>query len=89
MTDLVAAQITDVFRIGLVIALFATALRTRQTVGLAVPLAAGVVFVAAIIPLTTGPGAPFLPAFTAGLVTNAILLAVVGAAWAASARLRG
>ncbi len=81
MTDLIAGQLTDVFRIGLLIALFFTTLRNRAATGFVVPLLAGAVFVAAVIPAGMGGGAPFLPAFAAGLVSNALLLAAIAGLW--------
>ncbi len=52
--DILVAQLSDVFRIGLIFFLLQTALRTRATMGLVVPLLAGVLFVAILLPLTTG-----------------------------------
>lgn len=85
------AQITDPFRIGLMIALVATMTRTRAATGTVVPLAAGVLFVAVIIPMTlTPPGADGMAmAVGVGLLTNLVLLAVVLGALAAWRRLRG
>ena len=90
MTDLLLTQLTDPFRIGLLIALFATMLRTQAATGTALPLAAGVVFVAVIIPVTmqAAPG-PLWQTVTIGIVANAIILAVVMGLWTLIRRLRG
>ena len=89
MTDLLLAQLTDPFRIGLIIALVATMLRTAAVTGRLVPLAAGVVFVAVIIPMTlqAGQGSVW-QAVAVGIVANAVLLAVVLGAWTLFRRLR-
>jgi hypothetical protein len=90
MTDLLIAQLTDPFRIGLLIALFATMLRTQAATGTVVPLAAGVVFVAVIIPVTATAGsAPFWQVVAVGIVANAVILAAVMGLWTLIARLRG
>jgi hypothetical protein len=78
--DLLLAQLTDVFRIGLIIALVVTTFRTQSVTGTIVPLLAGVVFVAVIIPLTMPTTEPALQAIGVGVVANLILLAVAMAA---------
>jgi len=80
--ELLTAQLADPLRIGLVIGLVVTMFRTRAVTGTLLPLAAGVVFVAAILPLTAGAGSgvPFARAFAAGLVSTAILTAAAVAA---------
>ena len=90
MTDLLLTQLTDPFRIGLLVALFATMLRTRAATGTAIPLAAGVVFVAIIIPVTMSAAqGPLWQTVTIGIVANAIILAVVMGLWTLIRRLRG
>jgi hypothetical protein len=91
VAELVQSQLTDPFRIVFVAGLLLTALRTRAQTGLALPLAVGAAFIAAIIPLTTqaGAGVPFPRAFAAGIVANAVLLAAALALWQLLARLRG
>lgn len=74
--DLLQSQLTDVFRIGLIIALVVTTLRTQSVTGTIVPLMAGVVFVAVIIPMTMPTTEPALQAIGIGVVANLILLAV-------------
>jgi hypothetical protein len=87
--DLFIAQIADPFRIGLMVALLATQIRTEAVTGRVLPLALGVVFIAAMIPLTL-PDAEvgFFPGFLAGVVTNAVVLGVLLAGWAVIGRLR-
>ncbi len=76
--DLLAMQLTDVFRIGLLAALVYTTLRNRANTGVAVPLLAGLVFVAVIIPVTTTVlQEPVWRVIASGLVANAIILAVM------------
>ena len=89
MIDLVLSQLTDLFRIGLMIALVVTMIRTSAVTGRVLPLALGVVFVAVILP-TTMPGgsASLIDAILAGLVSNLIILVPVLAAAALVARLR-
>ena len=85
LTELLQSQLTDTFRIGLVVALLYTAVRNRAVSGFALPLAAGLVFLAVILPSTMGLGAAAgLGLWTVvgvGLVANAILLAVALAGW--------
>lgn len=89
MIDLVQSQLTDPFRIGLIIALVFTMLRTRTTTGSLIPLAAGVVFVAVILPSTMPSGtAGLVDAILAGLVSNLIILGIVLVGWTLVARLR-
>lgn len=89
MTDLVISQLTDPFRIGLIIALVVTMLRTSAVTGRFVPLALGVVFVAVILPTTMPTGSASLTdAILAGLVSNLIILVPVLAVARLVARLR-
>jgi hypothetical protein len=87
--DLLQAQLTDVFRIGLMIALVVTMLRTQAVTGTILPLLAGVVFVAVIIPMTMPATEPALRAIGTGIVANLILLAVAMAALQVYRRFRG
>ncbi|TNC50485.1 hypothetical protein FHG66_08305 [Rubellimicrobium rubrum] len=79
MTELLSTQLTDPFRLGLIVALVVTMLRTEAVTGRWLPLAAGVLFVAFIIPATMGQGAatPFWQLVAAGVIANVLLLAVV------------
>ncbi len=81
MLDLVNQQLTDPFRIILLIALFSTMVRTRAATGTYVPLAAGAVFVAVILPLTMSKSGDFMSAVLAGLVTNVTILAIILGVW--------
>lgn len=89
MTDLLLSQLADVFRIGLIVALVLTMRRTAAVTGRLVPLAAGVVFVAVIIPATQPGGVPLWQAVATGVVANLVILAVVLAVWELVGRLRG
>lgn len=77
--DILRDQLLDPFRWGLVAALVLTMLRTEGVTGRWLPLAAGVAFVAAIIPATMGlPAGATLPlAVGLGVVANLLILAVV------------
>jgi hypothetical protein len=80
--SLFTSQITDVFRIGLLAGLIYTTERTRAQTGLVLPLLAGIVFVAVIIPsTTTAPGVDFVSAVGVGIISNAALVAVMWLAW--------
>jgi hypothetical protein len=78
MYELLISQLTDVFRIGLIVALVVTMHRTSAVTGRLIPLVAGVVFVAVILP-TTMPSASanLTDAVMVGVVSNLIILAVV------------
>lgn len=78
MTDIVLSQLTDPFRIGLIVALVITMLRTSAVTGRALPLALGVVFVAVILPTTMQSGTPnLMNVIVAGLISNLVILGVV------------
>ena len=90
MTDILLAHLTDPFRIGLIVALVFTMLRTAPVTGTWLPLAAGVVFVAVIIPTTMQAGqGPLWQAVAVGILSNAVILAVVMGLWTLYRRLRG
>ena len=89
MIDLVLSQLSDVFRIGLIMGLVLTMLRTSPVTGRVLPLAAGVVFVAVLLPSTMpGNSHSLSSAILAGLVSNLIILlpALVLARWLARFR---
>jgi len=92
LTDLLQSQLIDPFRIGLLTALLYTAIQNRAATGMAIPLAAGVVFVAVILPGTMGLGAaaalPLWQVIAVGLVANVVILAVIMAIWRIVQRLR-
>ena len=82
LTTLLLSQLTDVFRIGLIVALVITMRRTQAITGRAVPLLAGMVFVAVILPVTMPPDDTLVRIIAVGLVANAIILGLtLGAAW--------
>lgn len=91
LSQLILTQLADPFRIGLIVALVATMLRTRAATGTVLPLAAGMVFVAVILPSTIGAGMaePLWRQVAAGLVSNGVILGVVLGLWTAVSRLRG
>ena len=89
MIDLVISQLTDIFRVGLIVALVITMRRTSAVTGRLLPLALGVVFVAVILPTTLPSNAVGLgDAIVAGLVTNTVILGLVLAVEAVLQRLR-
>ena len=83
LTALILLQFTDPFRVGLLVALFVTMLRTRATTGVWLPLAAGAVWVAVVGPLTMQSEvlAPMMTVIVAGIVANILWLAIILAAW--------
>jgi hypothetical protein len=90
MENIVFSQLIDPFRIGLIFFLLLTALRTRANMGLWMPLAMGVVFIAILIPLTTAAASTVnrFEAIGLGVVSNALILAVLLAAWTAFEKAR-
>jgi hypothetical protein len=94
MLETLVTQLTDPFRIGLIFFMFLTALRTRHTLGLVMPLALGVVFVAVLIPMTTGANTALVRdalwwAIGFGIVSNAIVLGTIIAGWTIWIKQRG
>jgi len=78
LTDLLFSQLTDIFRIGLIIALVVTMHRTAAVTGRVLPLVAGVAFVAVMLPATMPSGSVKLTdAVLAGLLSNTIILVLV------------
>ncbi|WP_353238868.1 hypothetical protein [Limnohabitans sp.] len=78
MIELVFSQLSDVFRIGLIMALVVTMLRTSSVTGRVLPLIAGVVFVAVIVPSTlSGSTETLSQEIAAGLISNLIILVPV------------
>ena len=89
LIDLVLSQLTDLFRIGMMIALVVTMRRTAAVTGRVLPLALGVVFVAVILPSTMPSGsASLFDAILAGLISNLLILVPILAVAALVARLR-
>ncbi|NPD16410.1 hypothetical protein HOY34_14515 [Xinfangfangia sp. D13-10-4-6] len=90
-SQIIVSQFAEPFRIVLLLGLVWTMMRTRAVSGTVIPLAAGVVFVAVLIPMTLTQDSP-VPAQTqigAGLVTNAILAGIILGIWELVTRLRG
>ncbi len=78
MIDTVLSQLTDPFRIGLMVALVVTMFRTSAVTGRVIPLALGVLFVAVMLPSTMpSQSVELIDAIVAGVVSNAIILAIV------------
>lgn len=88
MIELIQSQLLDPLRIGLIVALVITMFRTQAATGTFIPLAAGVVFVAVILPATQGAASLTL-AVAAGIVSNLIILGIVLALAMIIRRLRG
>lgn len=76
MIELIQLQLLDPLRIGLIVGLVVTMFRTRGATGTLIPLAAGVIFVAVILPVTQG-GASLTQAVSAGILSNLIILGIV------------
>ena len=80
--SLFTSQITDFFRLGLLAGLIYTTERTRGQTGIALPLLAGIVFVAVIIPSTiTKSSVDLVSGVGVGLFANAVIVAVMWFAW--------
>ena len=90
LTEILASQLTDLFRIGLMVALVFTAWRNRMATGWVLPLIAGVIFVAVIIPYTmqTQSAEPLWRLVATGIVANLIILAATLGIYAAVLKLR-
>lgn len=81
--DLIASQLTDPFRIGLLAVLLMTTRQTSAHTGHWIPLGVGALFVAALIPTTMGSGQTgTMSAIAAGVVSNVIILALILGAFA-------
>ena len=89
MIDLVFSQLTDLFRIGLIIGLVYTMHRTAAVTGRVLPLVLGVMFVAVMLPATLpSPSVSFTDAILTGLVSNTIIMVLVLAVAGLIARAR-
>lgn len=90
LIDILTAQVTDLFRIGLMIALIITAKRNAAATGWVLPLIFGVIFVAVMIPATlqTQTTDPLWRTAAVGVVANLIILAAAFGSYAAYKRLR-
>ncbi len=89
LSALLVQQFTDVFRLGLLAGLIYTTERTRAQTGVLLPLVAGIVFVAVIIPTTMPrPDVSLLQAVMVGIGVNAVITAVFWLAWQAMSKAR-
>ena len=90
LIDILTAQLTDLFRIGLMIALIITARRNAAVTGWVLPLIFGVIFVAVMIPATlqTQTAEPLWRLVAIGVVANLIILAAALGLYKAYQRLR-
>ncbi len=91
LLHLLQSQLLDPFRVGLIVALMFTQMRTAESTGALLPLVFGVLFVALIAPMSHGSIGflPDLQTFLVGIVANIILLAVVYGVRAVVMRTRG
>ena len=84
LSTLLIQQFADIFRLGLLAGLVYTTDRTRHNTGVLLPLVAGVIFVAIIIPSTMPtPGVGLWQAAGTGLLVNAVVAALFWFAWQA------
>jgi hypothetical protein len=90
LTEILTSQLTDLFRIGLIIALIYTARRNAAATGWWLPLGFGVIFVAVVIPATlqSQSAEPFWQLAAVGVVANIILVAAALGVWAVIRRAR-
>jgi hypothetical protein len=87
LSALLVQQFTDIFRLGLLAGLVYTTDRTRAQTGVLLPLIAGVIFVAVIIPSTMpAPGVGLWQAVAMGVAVNAVIVALFWLAWQAISR---
>lgn len=91
LMEILTGQLTDLFRIGLMIALIITAKRNVAATGWVLPLIFGVIFVAIMIPSTlqTQSTEPLWRLVAVGVVANLIILAAALGAFAGYKRFRG
>lgn len=75
--DLFLRQLTDPFRIVLLLGLVITMRNTRATTGTVIPALAGIAFIAALIPMTLAKTEPFWPFVLVGLAANAVILGLL------------
>jgi hypothetical protein len=88
MLTLLRDQLIDPFRIVMLCALVYVWQRNRGAGGGVLPLLAGYVFVAVLLPATTGAMHPLVPGILAGLVANLILLGIILGLWSLWQRMR-
>jgi hypothetical protein len=82
--SLLTSQLTDIFRMGLLVGLFFTIQNTKAQTGYVIPVIAGLIFVAAMIASSMPkPGVDFWTSLISGLIANAIIFAVIWLMWMA------
>ena len=88
--EIIIGQLSDPFRIILLGGLIYTMLRTRSATGTWIPLAAGVLFVAALIPSTTSAAVEhgFLLQFATGIFSNLVITGILFGLYGAYQRLK-
>ena len=88
--EIFLSQLTDPFRIGLLIVLVITAINTSAQTGFFLPLLLGAIFVAILIPTAMSDEARNTYSLIAvGFVSNAVILGIVLGARMIAARLMG
>ncbi len=89
-SQIIVSQFIDPFRLVLLVGLVWTMMRTRANSGTLIPLAAGIVFVAVLIPmtLTAASEIPVRDQILAGLVSNTVITGVILGIWEAISRAR-
>ena len=81
---------TDLFRIGLLVILLFTTIRTAAQTGYVLPLMAGAIFVAILIPTAmSDEDSNKFSLILVGLASNAVILGVILALRMVAARLTG
>jgi hypothetical protein len=84
ITTLILQQSTDIFRLGLLAGLIFTTERTRLQTGVVLPLIAGIIFVAIIIPATMPQaGVDMWLAASTGVFVNAVIVGLMWLGWQA------
>lgn len=83
IAELMESQLQDPFRIALLFGLVYTTQRNRAATGLWLPLAAGIIFVAVLLPSSVAalPDVPFWHQVLSGVAINTILGAAIFAMW--------
>ena len=88
--EIFLSQMADPFRIGLLVVLVLTAIRTAAQTGYVLPLIFGAIFVAILIPTAmSDEGSNKTNLIAVGLVSNAVILGVILALRMIAARLTG
>ena len=88
--EIFLSQMTDPFRIGLLVVLVLTTIRTAAQTGYVLPLISGAIFVAILIPTAmSDEGSNKFMLIAVGLLSNAVILGVILALRMIAARLTG